>query len=380
MSASWATRIAIGMCVAAGACGQSAAVEAFEGVTAALSERRRQAHPLGQQRRRRAVRVDQSRQLAAGVDEQRAITISRCGSGSPRRDVGQQEAVVRQPGPVDQVGVVADGDVVAEPPRVLMGVGVAADPHDQGRVVDAVALGAGQTEPVGDPGARSAPSAACARPADPGRGRWPPTAPPAIPPGSGLGGPVAKPSADSALSPRLSQRDRSRRSPSRCRAMSNGSNRPCATTQMPRWGSRKSARFPCTGWGPTGPRSSPCTTRGRFGDRPHAFGCDAEFLAVGQGSGQPDLADAQQRANDAAHRRQRSAAGPRRGGQVAADDAHQPRRRGGLDVDSPIQQSLNGNQQRPRVIQVDSMSRTTGSTGVAELKYREQLCGPGVVA
>ena len=32
------------------------------------------------------------------------------------------------------------------------------------------------------------------------------------------------------------------------------------------------------------------------------------------------------------------------------------------------------------VIQVDSMSHTTGSTGVAELKYREQLCGPGVVA
>jgi hypothetical protein len=32
------------------------------------------------------------------------------------------------------------------------------------------------------------------------------------------------------------------------------------------------------------------------------------------------------------------------------------------------------------VIQVDSMSHTTGSTGVTELKYREQLCGPGVVA
>ena len=32
------------------------------------------------------------------------------------------------------------------------------------------------------------------------------------------------------------------------------------------------------------------------------------------------------------------------------------------------------------VIQADSMSQTTGSTPVAELKYREQLCGPGVVA
>jgi hypothetical protein len=32
------------------------------------------------------------------------------------------------------------------------------------------------------------------------------------------------------------------------------------------------------------------------------------------------------------------------------------------------------------VIQADSMSHTTGSTAVAELKYREQLCGPGVVA
>ena len=30
--------------------------------------------------------------------------------------------------------------------------------------------------------------------------------------------------------------------------------------------------------------------------------------------------------------------------------------------------------------QLTSMSQTAGSTGVAELKYREQLCGPGVVA
>ena len=30
--------------------------------------------------------------------------------------------------------------------------------------------------------------------------------------------------------------------------------------------------------------------------------------------------------------------------------------------------------------QVDLMSHTTGSIAVAELKYREQLCGPGVVA
>ena len=111
----------------------------------------RQADPLGQQRRRRAVRVDEVRDVAAGVQIQRRDGLQPLQQRLAVTDVGQQEPLIRQPGPVHQVGAAAHRDVVAEPPRVFVRVGVTADPHDQRRVVDAIALGAGQSQPVGEP-------------------------------------------------------------------------------------------------------------------------------------------------------------------------------------------------------------------------------------
>ena len=52
--------------VAAGTAGQTATVEALEGVTQRLLDIGVEPHPLGQQRRRRAVRVDQSATVGRG--------------------------------------------------------------------------------------------------------------------------------------------------------------------------------------------------------------------------------------------------------------------------------------------------------------------------
>ena len=60
MSDSCATRIAIGMPSPRDACGKPAAVEPLEGETQGLLNIGAQTHPLGQQRRGSAVRVDQS--------------------------------------------------------------------------------------------------------------------------------------------------------------------------------------------------------------------------------------------------------------------------------------------------------------------------------
>ncbi len=56
--------------LAADAGGQPAAVESFEGEAQGVLDVGTQTHSFGQQPRRGAVRVDQPRQLPAGIDEQ----------------------------------------------------------------------------------------------------------------------------------------------------------------------------------------------------------------------------------------------------------------------------------------------------------------------
>ena len=292
---------------------QAAAVEAFEREPQRGLHIRRQPDPFGQQRGRRAVGVDELRNMASRIGIQRRRGLQARQQRLAAADVGQQEALVRQPGPVDEVRAAAHGDVVAEPPRVLVGVGMTADPHDQRRVVDAIALGRRETQAVGDPRRdQRRPQHVLGRLPQPEvdghrqrrqhlracRKVWRRRSGGHVPilrcrhrrvSGIGQDGP-----------------------PSRCRATSNASNRPCATTQMPRWGSWKSARLPCTGWGSDGAEVLAVYDGARVGDRPYASGRDAELLAVGQVAGQLDPADAQQRSDDRAHRGKRSAV-PRHG-------------------------------------------------------------------
>ena len=81
-----------------------------------------------------------------------AIALSRCASGWARPTLLTRNRHVRQPGPIDQIRVMAYGDVVAEPPRVFVRVGMTADPHDQRRVVGAVPLLPAEPQSVGKPG------------------------------------------------------------------------------------------------------------------------------------------------------------------------------------------------------------------------------------
>ena len=96
--------------------------------------------------------MDHPGQLPAGVDEEGGQHVQPVQQRFAAGDVADQETHQGQPGVVHQVAVVAHRDVVAEPARVFVGVGVTADPHDQRRVVDAVALGAVEAQPVGQPG------------------------------------------------------------------------------------------------------------------------------------------------------------------------------------------------------------------------------------
>ena len=89
--------------------------------------------------------------MAAGIKIQRRDGLQPLQQRLAVPDVRQQEPLIRQPGPVDQVGAAAHRDVVAEPPRVFVRIGVTSDPHDQRRVVDAVALSARQAQPIGQP-------------------------------------------------------------------------------------------------------------------------------------------------------------------------------------------------------------------------------------
>ena len=163
--------------------------------------------------------------------------------------VGEQEAQIRQTGPVDQVGFPAYRDVVAEPLRVFVRIGVTADPHDQRRVVGAVAL---RWSAPADrrAGWRSAPPAACVRRAAPGRDRWPPTAPPEVPHGSEARERGRQSPAILRCRPRSVNQDSASDAMMRC--VSNGSKCPAPPRQMPRWaaGSRPAALI---GRAPTGP-------------------------------------------------------------------------------------------------------------------------------
>ena len=110
---------------------------------------RAEADVAGERSGRGAVRVDHPRQLPAGVAEQGSHHPGPLAQRFTACHVAEQEPQVRQPGPVDQIGVATGGDVVPEPARILLGVRVAADPHHQGRVVDSVALVPGEVEPLG---------------------------------------------------------------------------------------------------------------------------------------------------------------------------------------------------------------------------------------
>ncbi len=138
--------------VAAGTRGQATAVVALEAEADRVLHAGTQSHPFGKQRGGGAMRVDEPGHVAAGVHEQGGDGLQSLQQRLTAADVARQEAVVGQSGPVDLVGVPAHRDVVTEPLRELVGVGVASDPHDQRRVVHAVTLFTVQPEPVRDAG------------------------------------------------------------------------------------------------------------------------------------------------------------------------------------------------------------------------------------
>ena len=126
-----------------------AAVVPLERVGQCLLDVRAEADVPAQSGRRGAVGVDQGGELAACVPHQRGHHAHPLTERLTACDVAEQEAQVRHPGPVDEVRVAADRDVVAEPARVLVRVCVAADPHEQRRVIDRVLLLTAEAEPVG---------------------------------------------------------------------------------------------------------------------------------------------------------------------------------------------------------------------------------------
>ena len=150
-SASWATRISIGISLAGRAGREPAAVVALEGVGQRPLDLRAEADVPGQGGRRGAVGVDQRGELAACVPHQRRHHAHPLRQRLAACDVAEQEPQVGQPGPVDEVGVAADRDVVAEPAGVLLGVRMAPDPHEQRRVVDRGLLLPAEAEPVRQP-------------------------------------------------------------------------------------------------------------------------------------------------------------------------------------------------------------------------------------
>ena len=141
----WATRISIGICLArdalAGRPPPSKRSKVNRSAVCTSSAR-----PIRSASRAADVQCEWMsceiwpRALAYSVDD----GLQPLTAATRRADVGQQEPLIRQPRPVDQIRAAAHRDVVAEPPRVLVRVGVTADPHDQRRVVDAVALCARQ--------------------------------------------------------------------------------------------------------------------------------------------------------------------------------------------------------------------------------------------
>lgn len=98
------------------------------------------------------MRVDQLGYVAARVDEERRHRAEPVHQRLTPTHVARQETQIRQPRPVDQIGVAAYGNVVAEPPRILVRVGVAPDPHDQGRVVGGIPLLPAEPKSIGQSG------------------------------------------------------------------------------------------------------------------------------------------------------------------------------------------------------------------------------------
>ena len=130
---------------------EPAAVVPLERVGQRPPDLRAETEVPGQRGCRGAVGVDQVGELPAGVPHQRGHHAHPLTQRLAAGDVAEQEPQVGEPGPVDEVGVAPDRDVVAEPARVLLRVRVTADPHEQRRVVDRRLLLPAETEPVRQP-------------------------------------------------------------------------------------------------------------------------------------------------------------------------------------------------------------------------------------
>ena len=137
--------------IAGEAPGEPVAVVPLEGRGHGLLHRVREAEPLGQQGGGEAVRVQQGAEAAAGVDHERGERRGTLNERAALRDMLDQEAQEGQSRPVHQVGGAAHGDVVAEPARVLLRVGRAADPHEQRRLIGGAALRLVLPQPCGEP-------------------------------------------------------------------------------------------------------------------------------------------------------------------------------------------------------------------------------------
>jgi hypothetical protein len=88
---------------------------------------------------------------------------------------------------------------------------------------------------------------------------------------------------------------------------------------------------------PAGAEVVPLQHRARIGDHPQVLRGDRVALPVGRAAGQPDVTDAERSPGHTAQPLQDGRVCPRRLGQPAADRAHEPGRRGGLEVDGPVQ-------------------------------------------
>jgi hypothetical protein len=128
---------------------KSAPVEPLEGVRQRPLHFGVETDVPAQRGRRGAVGVDEGGEPAARVTHQRGHHPHPLADRFAACDIADQEAQVRQPRPVDEIRLAAHRDVVAEPARVFVRVGVTADPHEQRRVVDRGLLLAGETKSVG---------------------------------------------------------------------------------------------------------------------------------------------------------------------------------------------------------------------------------------
>ena len=93
----------------------------------------------------------QRAEIPTCVQEQPGRQLRSLRQGRPAAQVSHQESPVRCAGPVDEVAVMSHRDVVAKPPRVLVGVRMTADPHHQARVENGPAFSLAEPQPLGEP-------------------------------------------------------------------------------------------------------------------------------------------------------------------------------------------------------------------------------------